>query len=177
MRKINKIYHSVYEWGIKKIVYLNVNWYMSLYVKSLKKKGVNINGKPKFIAKDVYFDGSDYSKIKLGDVVVISRGVTFLTHDYSITTGLIALGEELFTRGEEKYFSKHINIGDNCFIGANSIILPGTTIGDNCIIGAGSVVRGEVPNNSIVLGNPAKIISKTTDWAEKKKYSKNIKIG
>ncbi len=159
MRKINKIYHSVYEWGIKKIVYLNVNWYMSLYVKSLKKKGVNINGKPKFIAKDVYFDGSDYSKIKLGDVVVISRGVTFLTHDYSITTGLIALGEELFTRGEEKYFSKQ------------------TTIGDNCIIGAGSVVRGEVPNNSIVLGNPAKIISKTTDWAEKKKYSKNIKIG
>ena len=49
-------------------------------------------------------------------------------------------------------------IGKNCFIGGRSLILPGITIGDSCIIGAGSVVTRSVPPNSIVAGNPAKII-------------------
>lgn len=49
-------------------------------------------------------------------------------------------------------------IGENCFIGAHAIILPGVTIGDQCIVAAGSVVDREVPSNSIVAGNPAKVI-------------------
>lgn len=51
-----------------------------------------------------------------------------------------------------------ITIGDNCFIGMNSIILKGTTLGDNVVVGAGSVVHGTFPDNCIVAGNPAKII-------------------
>lgn len=51
-----------------------------------------------------------------------------------------------------------ILIGANCFIGMNSIILKGTTLGNNCIIGAGSVVHGNIPDNAVVAGNPAKII-------------------
>ena len=46
--------------------------------------------------------------------------------------------------------------------------MPGTVIGDNCIIGAGSVVKGTIPDNSIVFGNPAMFYAKTTEWAEKK---------
>lgn len=51
-----------------------------------------------------------------------------------------------------------IRIGDNCFIGMNSIILKGTTLGNNVIVGAGSVVHGTFPDNCIIAGNPAKII-------------------
>jgi serine acetyltransferase len=47
------------------------------------------------------------------------------------------------------------------FIGINCIILSNTTIEDNCIVGAGSVVRGHFPENSVIAGNPAQIISKT----------------
>lgn len=54
--------------------------------------------------------------------------------------------------------SKYPTIGDNVMIFANSVIIGGITIGDNAIIGAGSVVLHDVPQNSIVAGNPAKII-------------------
>jgi acetyltransferase-like isoleucine patch superfamily enzyme len=49
-------------------------------------------------------------------------------------------------------------IGKNCFIGANSIIMPGVRVGDECIVGSGSVVTSDVPSHSVVAGNPAKII-------------------
>ena len=49
-------------------------------------------------------------------------------------------------------------IGDNCFIGGGSIILPGVRVGNHCIIGAGSVVTSDIPSHSIAAGNPARII-------------------
>lgn len=53
---------------------------------------------------------------------------------------------------------KKIIIGKGCFIGTDSIILKGTELGDNCVVGAGSVVSGKFPNNTILAGNPARII-------------------
>lgn len=70
---------------------------------------------------------------------------------------------------EEKCWIKDIWIGSNVFIGANATILPGSTIGNNSIIGAASVVKGKIPENSIVIGNPAKIVGKTSEWIEKKR--------
>jgi acetyltransferase-like isoleucine patch superfamily enzyme len=54
-------------------------------------------------------------------------------------------------------------IGNDCFIGMNSIILKGTTLGNNVIVGAGSVVSGNFPDNVIIAGNPAKIIRTITN--------------
>lgn len=55
---------------------------------------------------------------------------------------------------------REIKIGKNCFIGCNSIILKGSELGDNCVVGAGAVVAGKFEANSIIAGNPARVIKK-----------------
>jgi maltose O-acetyltransferase len=62
-----------------------------------------------------------------------------------------------------------ISIGDDCWIGGNSVICPGVTIGKGCVIGAGSVVTKDIPDNSLAVGNPAKIIRKLNQEPESKK--------
>ena len=88
--------------------------------------------------------------IEIGDRVQIAYGTVFMAHD-----GGASLFMDEFP--EDDIFGK-INIGNNVFIGINCTILLNTTIGDNCIIGAGSVVRGNFPDNSVILGNPAKVV-------------------
>lgn len=56
--------------------------------------------------------------------------------------------------------SREIKIGKNCFIGCNAIILKGTVLGDGCVVGAGAVVAGRFENNSVIVGNPARVIRK-----------------
>ena len=85
-----------------------------------------------------------------------------LTHDFSITKGLVAIQAKRIGR-----FQKEIKIGNNCFIGARVIILPGTTIGDNAIIGSGAVVKGVIPPNSVVVGNPSRVVANTVEWTNK----------
>lgn len=61
---------------------------------------------------------------------------------------------------KEKIGTRPVIIGKNCFIGCNSLILKGTVLGDGCIVGAGSVVSGKFEDNSIIAGNPARLIKK-----------------
>ena len=63
-------------------------------------------------------------------------------------------------RNTRMEWAKSVNIGNNVWIGGSVTILPGITIGDNCTIGAGSVVTRDIPANSIAVGNPAKVIKK-----------------
>ena len=56
--------------------------------------------------------------------------------------------------------AKEIKIGKNCFIGCNSVILKGTVLGEGCVVGAGAVVAGKFEANSIIAGNPARVIRK-----------------
>ncbi len=53
---------------------------------------------------------------------------------------------------------KPITIGSGCFLAANVIVLPGTTIGDRCVIGGNAVVMGDIPSNSVAVGNPARVV-------------------
>lgn len=66
-----------------------------------------------------------------------------------------------------KYRVEKTIIGDNVFLGANATILPGVKVGNNSIIGAGSVVTKDVPTNTVVAGNPAKILCSVSDYINK----------
>ena len=99
----------------------------------------------------------------MGGGTVVSRNVTLLTHDFSLTRALIAVGEPYNLVSE----NKPITIGKNCFIGASVMVLPGTVIGDNTIVGAGSVIKGNIPAGVVICGNPAKVIKTTEEYAKK----------
>ncbi len=63
----------------------------------------------------------------------------------------------------DKVKKRPIVIGEGCFIGANSIILKGTTLGKNVVVGAGSVVCGSFPDNVIIAGNPARVVKENME--------------
>lgn len=146
-------------WSIVRVLYRNflfleapffTNHYMYKYTKYLQKCGMDIADYDEhgFIHQSVWFDSSEhYSLIKIGRAVTLSRDVILLTHDYSIRNAINAFEENL---GNVKYkFLKPVTIGDNVFVGARAVILPGTEIGDNVIIGAGAVVKGKVTPKTV----------------------------
>lgn len=100
--------------------------------------------------------GSEPFLIDIGNEVTITRGVCFVNHD-----GGVALFREEY-KGLN-VFGK-IKIGNNVFIGINSIIMPGVTVGSNVVIGAGSIVNRDVPDNVVVAGVPAKVIKSIQEY-------------
>lgn len=166
MKKLFKVIRVIERSVIHKIDGFSPRKYMKLYNSYLKRIGIDIVAEPRYIHPSVIFDGKGYSKTHIGNNVVISRGVLLLVHDYSITCGLRAVGEKI---DHEAYWLKDIIIKDNVFIGANCTILPGTIVEKNCIIGAGTVVKGRIPENSVVVGNPAKIVASTVEWTNEKR--------
>lgn len=148
------------------VEYFDPRLYMLMYVGLLKWLGVNLNGTPRYISSSARFD--DFNLISIGSHSVVSKGVVFLTHDYSVTTGLRSIGSPPNT---DVAFIKPIVIGDNVFIGMNVLLTPGVVIEDNVIVGAGSVLRGRIPKNSIVIGNPSVVVesldARAVTWQEK----------
>lgn len=117
-------------------------------IKYYRKQGMKI-GQNCFFAS-MSFSTEPYL-IEIGDHVGIAGGTDFITHD----GGIWCFRNEI---PNADIFGK-IRIGNNVVIGSNCTILPNTTIGDNCIVGAGSVVRGKFPGSSVILGNPAKVVT------------------
>ena len=96
--------------------------------------------------------------ISIGNHTTISTGVSLITHDYSC---------HLIIKESSSLFGK-IKIGDNCFIGANSIIMYGVTLGNNVVVGAGSVVTKSFDQENIIIaGNPAHIVGTWDKYTNK----------
>ena len=106
-------------------------------------------GEGTVISLSAKLDKTNPQGIHIGKYTVVTFGAAILTHDY------------VNNRDGD------VRIGDNCFVGAHSIILPGVTIGDSCIVAAASVVARDVPAGSLVTGNPARVVEanvKTTHY-------------
>ncbi|WP_299287379.1 acyltransferase [uncultured Tateyamaria sp.] len=85
------------------------------------------------------------------------KGVHVGAHSY------IAFEARILTHDRTRGLYVHTRIGQNCFLGGRCMILPGIEIGDNCVIGAGSVVTKSVPPRSLVAGNPARVLRENID--------------
>ena len=106
-------------------------------------------GEGTIISRSAKLDKTNPRGIHIGKYSVVAFGAAILTHDWVNNR------------------NRDVHIGDNCFIGAHSIVLPGVTIGDNCIVSAASVVVRDVPAGSLVTGNPARVVEnnvKTTHY-------------
>ena len=125
-------------------------------------RGYSVGGGT-YIYSNCKIDKTKNASISIGENCVLT-GCTILAHDAST--------RKYFG---ETYFAP-IKIGDNCFIGMHSIILPGVSVGDNSIVGAGSVVTRDVPPNSVVAGNPAKVIKTVDELIKKRRMGMNIHI-
>lgn len=95
--------------------------------------------------------------IEIGDNVTMAPRVHVLCHDASTKTFLD------YTK------IGRVTIGDNVFIGAESVILPGVTIGNNVIIGANSTVTHDIPDNTVAAGSPARKICSLEEYLEKER--------
>jgi Acetyltransferase (isoleucine patch superfamily) len=107
-------------------------------------------------------DETSLTFISIGSNCRITAGVKILGHDYSYSV-LRPIYHCMYRK------TNYTTIGDNVFIGINSIILMNTSIGDNVIIGAGSVVTGKIPSNVVAARNPAKVICTLEEFYKKEK--------
>lgn len=98
--------------------------------------------------------------IHIGDNTLIGGNVKILDNDFHPVDldDRIALITDAHGGDSSLIPSKEIFIGNNCFIGCNAIILKGTVLGDGCVVGAGAVVAGKFEKNSVIAGNPAKVV-------------------
>lgn len=120
----------------------------NLRVRLAKIGGVRINSGRIHIGEGVIFDSLYPEEIVIGAHVHITMNTIILTHCLDTTYNGI------------KWQRGHVEICDNAFIGAGSIICNSVKIGTNSIVGAGSVVTKDIPDNEIWAGNPARFIKK-----------------
>ena len=96
----------------------------------------------------------DDGEVFIGDHVMIGPNVTIATAAHPVEPSL---------RKKALQFNCPVHIGNNVWIGANVVILPGVTIGDNTVIGAGSVVTKDIPANVVAVGNPCRVLREIGD--------------
>ena len=155
-------------WELIKQIFRNLKfdyWRSSSekYVTYLRKKGVKIGKNVTFHSpRETIVDVTQPTLIEIGDNVEITKGVVILCHD-------LAWAVQKQLDGDILGCNKSVHIGNNVFLGINTIILEGVTIGDNVVVGSGSVVTKELESNGVYAGVPAKKICSLEDFFSKRK--------
>lgn len=130
----------------------------------------NWAGKHVFLGNGVYANFNltlvDDGNIFVGDKVMFGPNVTIATANHPILPAL---------REKALQYNKDVHIGNNVWIGAGVIIVPGITIGDNSVIGAGSVVTRDVPANVVAVGNPCRVLREIGEH-DREYFYKNERI-
>lgn len=143
------------------------------------------------VGKDCYIEPPFHANwggkhVHFGDGVYANFGLTCVddTHIYVGSHTLFGPNVVLATAGHpmmpelRKYgiqYNMPIHIGENCWLGAGVIVVPGVTIGDNVVIGASSVVTKDIPSNSVAMGTPCRVVRQINDH-DKEYYFKDKKI-
>ena len=96
----------------------------------------------------------DDGHIYVGDKVMFGPNVIIATANHPIEAGLRSKGFQ---------YNKDVHIGENAWIGAGVIIVPGIKIGKNTVIGAGSIVTKNIPDDVVAVGNPCKVLREVSD--------------
>ena len=96
----------------------------------------------------------DEAKVVFGDNVFVAPNCSFYTAGHPL---------DAVERNKGLEYARPITVGNNVWIGGNVCVVPGVTIGDNCVIGAGSVVVHDIPANSVAVGNPCRVVKSITE--------------
>lgn len=133
------------------------------YIYYLRSKGIIIGDNVIFRSpRSTRIDLTRPSLIEIGNNVDINHNFQILTHDWASCVFRNYYHELLPSSGRVK-------LGNNIYFGTNVIILKGVTIGDNCVIGAGSVINKSIPANSVAAGVPCKVICSLDEYFNKRK--------
>ena len=108
----------------------------------------------------------DDGHVYVGDKVMFGPNVTIATANHTIEPTLRAKGLQ---------YNKDVYVGENTWIGAGVIIVPGVRIGKNTVIGGGSVVTKDIPDNVVAVGNPCRVLREVGEH-DKKYFYKNEEI-
>lgn len=107
----------------------------------------------------------DDGHIYIGDCVMIGPNVTIATASHPVNGEL---------RHKGLQYNKDVHIGENVWLGANVVILPGVTVGKNSIIGAGSIVTKNIPENVVAAGNPCRVLREVGERDNQYFYKKEL---
>lgn len=140
------------------------------FIKYLRYKGIKIGHNCIFRSPETtIIDKTRPELIEIGNYVDMNRYFTIMTHDYTSSVFIRKYNDFINSSGK-------VTIGNNIYFGIHCTVLKGVTIGDNCIIGACSLVNKNIPANSVAAGVPAKVICTLDEYYAKRK-SRERSIG